>query len=76
MRCSCPNCGEFMEHAETSASCVCPNCLARCTACLGTDSVISREAFLRMRSDFSGASDPAGADDEIKYGSDKNGPQG
>ncbi|MBR4500598.1 MAG: hypothetical protein IKP22_01710 [Clostridia bacterium] len=51
MRCSCPNCGEFMEHAETSASCVCPNCLARCTACLGTDSVISRETFLRMRSD-------------------------
>ena len=50
MRCACPNCGEFMEHAETSASCVCPTCLARCTACLGTDSVISRETFLRMKS--------------------------
>ena len=49
MRCACPNCGEFMEHAETSASCVCPVCLARCTACLGTDSVISRETFLRMK---------------------------
>ena len=70
MRCSCPNCGEFMEHAETSASCVCPNCLARCTACLGTDSVISRETFLRMRSD------PPADDNEIKNGSDKNGPQG
>lgn len=63
MRCSCPNCGEFMEHAETSASCVCPSCLTRCTACLGTDSVISRETFLRMRSDPSAdASSPAPAD--------------
>ena len=73
MRCSCPNCGEFMEHAETSASCVCPICLTRCSARLGTGSVISRETFLRMRSDPSG---PSGADKEIKNGSDKNGPQG
>ncbi len=49
MRCACPVCGEFMEHAETSASCVCPHCLARCSACLGTDSVVSRETFLRMK---------------------------
>ena len=63
MRCSCPSCGEFMEHAETSASCVCPNCLARCNACLGTDSVISRETFLRMRSDLTaGASAPVPVD--------------
>ena len=43
MRCACPRCDAFMEHAETSMSCVCPQCLYRCSACLGTDSVISRE---------------------------------
>lgn len=49
MRCSCPECGAFMEHAETSASCVCPVCLTRCNACLGTDSVLSRETVMMMK---------------------------
>ncbi len=69
MRCSCPNCGEFMEHAETSASCVCPNCLTRCSACLGTDSVVSRETFLRMKSGMTrdtAAPAPEGPADTVK----------
>ncbi len=70
MRCACPNCGEFMEHAETSASCVCPVCLARCTACLGTDSVVPREAFLRMKKD-NGSSSPAKAADEGDKNNDR-----
>lgn len=38
-----------MIHAENDASCVCPNCLRRCSACLGTDSVLSRESVLAMK---------------------------
>lgn len=38
-----------MIHAESDASCVCPNCLRRCSACLGTDSVLSRESVLAMK---------------------------
>lgn len=49
MRCSCPVCGDFMIHAESDASCVCPSCLRRCSACLGTDSVLSRESILAMK---------------------------
>ena len=38
MRCMCQNCGEYMVHHEMGvvSHCVCPNCLARCDACLGT----------------------------------------
>ena len=50
MRCSCPECDTYMVHAESlSLGCVCPNCGARCTACLGTDTVISRESLRRMK---------------------------
>ena len=38
-----------MEHAETSASCVCPQCLNRCSACLGAGTVWSREAIERLK---------------------------
>ena len=46
MRCSCKVCGpEFwMVQAESSAlGCVCPECGYRCTDCLGTDTVVSRD---------------------------------
>ncbi|MBR6525786.1 MAG: hypothetical protein IKT57_07430 [Clostridia bacterium] len=49
MRCACPACGDFMIHADNDASCVCPSCLRRCSACLGTDSVLSRESVLAMK---------------------------
>ena len=39
-----------MVHAESmSLGCVCPECGARCRACLGTDTVISREDLLANR---------------------------
>jgi len=50
MRCSCPECDAYMVHAESlRLGCVCPQCGARCTACLGTDTVISRDALLKMK---------------------------
>lgn len=50
MRCGCPECGTYMIQSEGSQlGCVCPNCLYRCKACLGTDSVISREDMLAMK---------------------------
>ena len=44
MRCSCHVCDTYMNQSEgLELGCVCPNCGYRCKACLGTDSVISRE---------------------------------
>ena len=44
MRCACAQCGTYMAHADDlTMGCVCPACGARCTACLGTDSVLSKE---------------------------------
>ena len=43
MRCGCIECGAFMIHAEGKEACVCPECGHRCSACLGTNTVVSRE---------------------------------
>ena len=52
MRCSCKNCGVYMVQSEDShLGCVCPECGSRCTACLGTDSVMSRDAIDSLRND-------------------------
>lgn len=46
MRCSCHVCDTYMAQSEgLELGCVCPNCGYRCKACLGTDSVISREGL-------------------------------
>ena len=52
MRCGCPNCGEFMVHEESGrfVGCVCPACLYRCTACLGTNSMITKEEIEQLKS--------------------------
>ena len=50
MRCSCPECDTYMVHSESGEPCcICPNCFYRCTACLGTNTVISREDLLAMK---------------------------
>ena len=49
MRCACPQCGSFMIHAETSAACVCPDCLYRCSACLGAGTPLSRDSAAAMK---------------------------
>ena len=52
MRCSCRKCGEYMVHENAGlGACVCPVCGEKCTDCLGTDSVISKEAFERIKDD-------------------------
>lgn len=44
MRCGCPECGAYMIQTEgLDLGCVCPDCLYRCRACMGTNSVVSRE---------------------------------
>ena len=52
MRCSCQICDTYMVHSEGLAlGCVCPNCGYRCKACLGTDSVISRDSLKNIQYD-------------------------
>ena len=45
MRCGCPVCGAYMIQQEGGAflGCHCPACDYRCDACMGTDTVLSRE---------------------------------
>jgi len=46
MRCSCHVCDTYMTHSEgLELGCVCPECGYRCKACLGTNTVLSREAL-------------------------------
>lgn len=52
MRCSCHVCDTYMVHSESLAlGCVCPECGYRCRACLGTDTVVSRDNLKRLRDD-------------------------
>lgn len=50
MRCGCPECGTYMAQSEgLEKGCVCPQCGARCKDCLGTNTVISREALQALK---------------------------
>jgi len=52
MRCSCHVCDTYMTQSEgLELGCVCPSCGYRCKACLGTDSVVSREALSSLVND-------------------------
>ena len=52
MRCSCHECGTYMNQSEgLELGCVCPECGYRCKACLGTDSVVSRENLKKLQFD-------------------------
>lgn len=52
MRCECAQCGTYMVHAEDlTLGCICPACKARCTACLGTNSVLTREQLRALEND-------------------------
>ena len=54
MRCSCHVCGTYMNQSEgLELGCVCPSCGYRCKACLGTNSVISRERLKELANDES-----------------------
>lgn len=50
MRCGCPSCGTYMIQAESmTLGCVCPDCGRRCTDCLGTDTLLTREDLQALR---------------------------
>lgn len=52
MRCSCHVCDTYMTHSEgLELGCVCPECGYRCKACLGTNTVLSREALKSLAKD-------------------------
>lgn len=51
MRCGCAGCQAFMVHADDMDSCVCPDCGSRCNACLGTNTVWSRERIAALSTD-------------------------
>ena len=52
MRCSCKECGTYMIQAESDRlGCVCPDCGYRCSDCLGTDTVVSRERIRELAFD-------------------------
>ena len=52
MRCSCKECGTYMIQAESDhLGCVCPDCGYRCNDCLGTNTVVSREALRALAFD-------------------------
>lgn len=56
MRCSCQNCGTYMIQADDlTLGCVCPQCGERCTACLGTNSVLSAEQIRSLHPELFGA---------------------
>ncbi len=50
MRCGCPQCGAYMIQQEGGAylGCHCPACDYRCDACMGTDTVLSKEEISRF----------------------------
>ena len=52
MRCSCHDCGTYMNQSEgIELGCVCPECGDRCRACLGTNTVVSRDALRHLKDD-------------------------
>lgn len=52
MRCACHNCGAYMVHSESlTLGCVCPECGRRCTDCLGTGTLLSRDDFKKLAED-------------------------
>ncbi len=83
MRCSCHVCDTYMVQSEgLELGCVCPQCGYRCKACLGTDSVVGREALRGLKdnaplmqeilSSFDGAGAAEDADESPdKWGDDQ-----
>ena len=54
MRCGCPQCGTYMIQSDgITMGCICPDpdCGYRCTDCLGTKTLISRETLAQMKQD-------------------------
>ena len=66
MRCGCFECGAYMIQAESMAlGCVCPQCGYRCRACMGTNTMMDRDAVRSLKTAHDAAEkDIAGAQAE------------
>ena len=63
MRCGCPHCGSYMIQSESmNLGCVCQECLYRCRACMGTNTVVRREDLGKLH--FTDYSQQAPQEDE------------
>lgn len=65
MRCGCQRCGAYMAQSEgLELGCVCPECGYRCKLCLGTNTVIDREALRARAAEYmkNAESDPDNTD--------------
>lgn len=61
MRCGCPQCETYMIQSDTgNAACICPDCGYRCNACMGTNTVISREQLLQQSAELAARFDAQG----------------
>ena len=78
MRCSCQRCGTYMVQEERGleSRCICPQCFATCSACMGTaQKPEQREgleliAYLRQRYDMQleeGDAEPPDSSTEDPY---------
>ena len=53
MQCGCPECGILMTQVQkgVESACRCPECGYACSACLGTNSVLTAEEIRRLGED-------------------------
>ncbi len=69
MRCGCPQCGTYMIQSEgIDFGCVCPECLYRCRACMGTNTVVSRENLRSLAFRSMPAEEEMSAEEETEKG--------
>ena len=69
MRCGCPQCGTYMIQSEgIDFGCVCPKCLYRCRACMGTNTVVSRENLRSLAFRSMPAEEETSAEEEMEKG--------
>lgn len=61
MRCGCFECGAYMVQAESmSLGCVCPECGYRCRACMGTNTMMDRDAVRTLKKAHDAAEQQSG----------------
>ena len=47
MRCGCPHCEAYMIQSESgAAACICPDCGHQCDACMGSNTLRTRDELL------------------------------
>jgi len=69
MRCSCQRCGTYMVQREKGleSQCVCPDCFATCSACMGTEQLPQQREGLELVAFLRERYDNRSADDSIEF---------